>query len=183
MVGALRPQKDPLTFVRACAIVHRRFPEVVFELCGAGELEESVQGEVVKLGLSETFTCRGHVEPILERLRHWDIFALSSRFEGLPYALLEAMAMGKPVVAARVSGVEEIIVSGREGILVSAHDPGAMADALAVLVESESMRAAMGQAGADRVALLYTKDRQLAELEAFYLGVCGEPRYGVSSNR
>lgn len=94
----------------------------------------------------------GRVEGVRDRLREADVFALPSRAENLPIAVLEAMAAALPVVAARVGGVPELVEDGVTGRLVEPDDPSALASALGDVLENEPLRVAMGRAAARRAA-------------------------------
>ena len=100
---------------------------------GQGPLAKQLEQERDGLGLAERFWFLGYREDPIRVLVAADVFCLSSRFEGLPIALLEAMAAGLPVVATRVGGMPSVVTDGREGRLVPAGDPAALAAALAEL--------------------------------------------------
>src|SRR5438445_63662 len=101
-------------------------------------------------GLGERFRFLGYREDPIRVLVAADIFCLSSRLEGLPIALLEAMAAGLPVVATRVGGVPTVVTDGMEGRLVPAGDPSALAAAVAELLDP-TLRAGAAAAAAERV--------------------------------
>jgi glycosyltransferase involved in cell wall biosynthesis len=103
----------------------------------------------------------------------FDIFALTSRYEGLPYAVLEAMALGLPTVATDVAGTRDVVVSGVTGLLVAPGDSAAVAKALLTLVGDEKQRAAMGERGRTRVADGFTLARMARRLEGVYVRVAG----------
>jgi glycosyltransferase involved in cell wall biosynthesis len=96
------------------------------------------------------FRFLGYREDPIRLLVAADVFCLSSRFEGLPIAMLEAMAAGLPVVATRVGGVPGVVTDGTEGRLVPAGDPAALAAALAQL-EDAGLRSRMATAATERV--------------------------------
>jgi len=97
-----------------------------------------------------------------------EVVVLPSRSEGLPFALLEAMALGKPVVATTVGGCPEVVEHGRTGLLTPPGDPPALADAILRLLECPGEARAMGEAGAARVRADFTLTRMVRELEAIY---------------
>jgi glycosyltransferase involved in cell wall biosynthesis len=106
---------------------------------------------------------------IPEILAASDIVALPSRFgEGCPNALLEAMAAGKPVVAARTGGIPEVVVDGETGLLVPREDVDALRAALLRLAADPALRARMGAAGRERVEREFTVDRVVKDYEALY---------------
>jgi glycosyltransferase involved in cell wall biosynthesis len=103
-----------------------------------------------------------------------DIFVMPSLFEGLPMALLEAMTAGKAIVASATSGIPEAIESGREGLLVSPGDVGALARALQLLLTDEARRRALGDAAARRARGEFTVQVMADRYEALY---SGKPRF------
>jgi glycosyltransferase involved in cell wall biosynthesis len=98
-----------------------------------------------------TVTFHGHVGDLRDRLREADVLVLPSRAENLPISILEAMAAGLPVIAARVGGVAELVDDGVTGLLVPPEDPAALAGAIESLAGDRSRRQAMGAAGLARV--------------------------------
>ena len=106
-------------------------------------------------------------DDVYELLAGFDIFALSSRYEGLPIALLEAMATGVACVATSVGGVPEVIVDGREGRLVPAGDTAGFASALEEVLTDESMRRALGRAARER-GETFDLRRAVRRTEAIY---------------
>ena len=94
--------------------------------------------------------------------------SLPSLWEGLPNAMLEAMALGLPVAATRVDGVPEAVTDGQDGLLVAPDDPGALAKALASLMDDLELRRRLGQAARTRVAESFTLPAMLAGYEAAY---------------
>ncbi|RMD85393.1 MAG: glycosyltransferase [Candidatus Dadabacteria bacterium] len=120
-VGRLTPQKDLGTFLEAAARVARRRPEVRFEIAGAGSERARLESQARALGLSERVRFLGTTDRIERFLEGLEQFWLTSAWEGTPNVLLEAMAVGVPVIATAVGGVPEVVDSGRTGVLV---DPG-----------------------------------------------------------
>jgi glycosyltransferase involved in cell wall biosynthesis len=96
-----------------------------------------------------------------------DVVVLASRSEGLPFTLLEAMALGKPVVATRVGGVPEVVEDGRSGRLVPRDDPAALAAAVAAVVDAPDA-VAMGARGRVRVQTAFTLDGMVRGIERVY---------------
>lgn len=168
MVGALRRQKDPLTFIRACALLREQNRDARFCICGAGPLEEMARRTIDDLDLADVFDLAGNVDGIDARVQSWDVFVLPSRYEGLPYSLLDAMAASKPIVATRVPGIEEVIVDGESGLLVEPGDPEGLASAIGLLLDNDELARGLGEAARRRVEKSYRLDVQLSLLTGLY---------------
>src|SRR5207302_1361596 len=100
--------------------------------------------EVASLGLGDRFRVLGYVDDAAAVLSASDVFVLASQVEGLPIALLEAMAMGLPVVATSVGGTPQVVTQGVEGLLVPSGSPDALAAAIGDLAGDAAGRASMG---------------------------------------
>jgi glycosyltransferase involved in cell wall biosynthesis len=115
----------------------------------------------------------GHREDVPEILNLVDLVVLPSAYEGLPNVLLEAMAAGKPVVACKVSGVDEVVVHGRTGLLVPVKNPLELARAIRDLLDDPVKRTSMGQAGRERVLLEFSLDRMINQYDTLYRSLAG----------
>jgi glycosyltransferase involved in cell wall biosynthesis len=149
-VANLRTQKDYPTLLQAARLLADAGEPVRFVSVGQGPLAGHLEAERDRLGLGERFRFLGYREDPVRVLVAADVFCLSSRFEGLPIAMLEAMAAGLPVVATRVGGVPTVITDGREGRLVPAGDPAALAAAVAEMRDLE-LRGDRAAAATERV--------------------------------
>jgi len=146
-VANLRAQKDYPTMLQAARRLGDAGEPVRFVSVGQGPLAEELEAERDRLGLGGRFRFLGYREDPVRVLLAGDVFCLSSRFEGLPIALLEAMAAGLPAVATRVGGVPAVVTDGREGRLVAAGDPAALAAAIVSLRDPEARARAAAAAG------------------------------------
>jgi glycosyltransferase involved in cell wall biosynthesis len=155
-VGRLKAPKDPLTLVRALASVSGPFEAVVV---GDGPDRPAVEAEAERLALGGAVRLAGERADVMQLLADADIFVLSSRSEGLPLSILEAMSAGLPVVASRVGGVPEAVVDGETGLLVPPGEPSTLARALERLVADPALRGRLGAAGRERVEELFHLDR------------------------
>jgi glycosyltransferase involved in cell wall biosynthesis/peptidoglycan/xylan/chitin deacetylase (PgdA/CDA1 family) len=126
-IGRLAPVKDQRSLLTAFSRVHSEFPHCRLEILGSGELEAELKQLAVDLGIAAEVTFHGWSPDIAAFLRRWDVFALSSRSEGLPLTLLEAMAAGLPVVATAVGGIPELVNRSRAGWLCPPRDPEKLA--------------------------------------------------------
>jgi glycosyltransferase involved in cell wall biosynthesis len=150
MVGRLQAPKDPLTFVRALATLHGLDFEAL--LVGDGPERAAVEEEVGRFGIESTVRLLGERSDVADLLETAEIFVLSTRSEGLPLSILEAMAAGLPVVASNVGGVPELVIDGETGLLVPAGDPRSLATAIERLLEDPPFAGRLGDAGRSRVA-------------------------------
>jgi glycosyltransferase involved in cell wall biosynthesis len=151
-VGRLDYQKAPEVFVRALA--HLQRPDVFGVWVGGGPLRAQVEEATGRLGLTQHMAWLGERSDVAALLPAFDVFAMASRYEGLPCAVLEAMACGVPVVATAVNAVPEVVVPGRTGLLVPPEDARALAGALDHLLHhpdfgrrlaTEARREALGE--------------------------------------
>jgi len=167
-ITRLEPQKANEVFVRAVARVIRRVPNLVTLIAGDGPQRAELEDLVARLGLTESVRFLGWRDDAVELLGALDIFCMSSRWEGCPMVLLEAMAMGRPVVATDIGGVREIVVNAETGLLVKPEDPEALAEAVLRLLEADAERATMGAAGKRRVEQHFGSDGMLAAYARLY---------------
>jgi glycosyltransferase involved in cell wall biosynthesis len=179
--GRLTPQKDPMTFLRALAALRRELPTAMGLVVGDGPLRADLQLEAVRLGLTEHCVFAGLRADVPALLGAMDVFVLSSVSEGFPFVLLEAMAMGCPVVATAVNGVTEIVQAGVSGILVAPRDPTSITGAVVDLLRSPERARALGAAARARVTDRFSVERMIRQTEQLYLDVVassGTRRYG-----
>jgi glycosyltransferase involved in cell wall biosynthesis len=167
-VGRLTWPKDQATLLRAWALVHDRVPGAVLALVGEGELDAELRALAAELGLAESVRFVAPREGLAPAYADADVFCLSSRWEGLPYVVLEAMSFGLPVVSTRVDGIPEAVVDGTSGLLVPPSAPEALASAIAGVLDDPDTRARMGAAGAAIVAERFGLGRMADEIVAVY---------------
>ena len=172
-VGRLGAQKDPLTFVEGAARVLARCPHAQFALIGQGPLREMLAGRVAELGITDNVHLLGWRDEAFRLLPAADVVTLTSRWEGAPYVLLEAMGWSRPVVATAVNGCPEIVLDGDTGLLVPAADPAAWAEAVVSLLEDPNRARAMGGRGRLRIEERFTLDAMVESLEALYEDAAG----------
>ena len=167
-IGRLVEVKGLSYFLEAVDKVVRKRKEVQFLIIGDGPLEEKLKKEVNDLRISEHVIFTGFRQDICEILAVLDIFAMSSFSEGLPTAVLEAMAAGKPVIATNVGGVPEMVAEGDTGILAPPRDAESLAEAILELLESPEKRRAMGEKGRRRVMEYFSIEKMVERYEEFY---------------
>ena len=138
-VACLKPQKAPEDFVAVATQVCKAVPNARFALIGDGDLRPRIESLIEVNGLHKRLHLAGWRRDIPTVMKIFDAFLLTSHWEGLPRVLLEARAIGLPVVATRVGGVEEVIVQGRHGWLSNAGDiAGLSAHVIRVLKNREA---------------------------------------------
>jgi glycosyltransferase involved in cell wall biosynthesis len=137
-------------------------------IVGEGPLEKQLKSLTEELQIMENVVFLGFRTDVPAILGMLDIFVMPSAYEGLGLSIVEAMMAGKPVVGTRVSGIEELIVDQRTGILVPPGDPRALAEALLLLMESPQKREEMGQEGKKRAFEFFTIERMTEDLISFY---------------
>jgi glycosyltransferase involved in cell wall biosynthesis len=152
-VGRLKAPKDFLTLVRACSSLSEGSFEAL--IAGEGPDRPAVEAEILELELEGRVQLMGERFDVPALLADSDVFVLSSRSEGLPMAVLEAMAAGIPVVASNVGGVAELVVDGETGVLVPPGDVEALGAALRRLVVDRQLRRRLGAAGRARAEALF----------------------------
>jgi glycosyltransferase involved in cell wall biosynthesis len=149
-VGSLTPKKDHYTLLRAAARASRSVPDLRVVVIGQGPLEADLRRAARRLRIEDLVVFTGYREDARRVMGALDVFALSSRHEGLPVSLLEAMSMGRPVVATTAGGTGEVVTDGQDGLLVPIGDPAALGDALARLAGDPELRRRLGEAARRR---------------------------------
>jgi glycosyltransferase involved in cell wall biosynthesis len=167
MIGRLDEQKNPLDLIRTAAIVVEAYPGVQFLIAGDGPLRAECKQLIKSLGLEGVVFLLGYRSDIPAILSILDLTAMSSLWEGLPIAFLEAMAAGKPVVANDVDGARDVVVDGETGYLVPPHRPPAMAERILTLLNDEEQCEDMGLVGQER-SEFFSIERMVGALESLY---------------
>jgi len=130
-VGRLNLQKGHVDLLAAFARLGAAYPDLHAVIAGEGPERERLEKLIRSHGLENRIHLLGEVANVPELMRAADLFIFPSHFEGTPAAMLEAMAYGVPVIAARFRGVEEVIEDGQSGLLVPVEDPDVLADRIA----------------------------------------------------
>jgi glycosyltransferase involved in cell wall biosynthesis len=166
--GRLSPEKGFDKLIEAAALVVKAIPEVGFILFGDGPLREKLRLQIDKLQLGRNVVLGGFRSDLPRLLPSLDAGALSSWTEGLPVALLEAMAAAVPVAATAVGGTPEVIEEGVSGLLVAAGDASALANRLVGLLRDEAGRREMGRRARRRVRDHFTFAAQSARYQELF---------------
>jgi len=169
IVGRLVPVKDHSTMLAAMNLL----PGVHLAVIGDGELRSRLEAEARQLGLHDRVHFTGWWEDVPVAMSDLDVIALSSRQEGTPVAMIEALATARPVVATDVGGVSHVVTDGLHGYLVPSGDPRTMADRLGDLLGAPGARARMGECGREAVRTKFGQERLVADIRELYQELTG----------
>jgi glycosyltransferase involved in cell wall biosynthesis len=168
VVARLTPEKDHATLLEAFSRVLTGRPPAKLIVVGDGELMGRLREHTARLGLESSVLFLGNRTDVPELLHVLDVFALSSKEEGLGITLLEAMASGVPIVATSVGGIPEIVEHGVTGVLVPPGDEAVLADAIEWVLSHPETIEPMVAAARRRVEEKYSLERMISEYEALY---------------
>jgi len=171
-VANFKEHKGHRFLLEAADRVRREIPGARFVLVGSGPLETEIRRQVAKLSLQDAVVFAGFREDAWRAASAFDVFALASVHEGLSLAVVEALALGKPAVVTRAGGLPEVVEHGRQGLVVPARDPRALADAIIRLLEDAELRRSMGTA-ARRRADDFDIRPAVRRIETVYAGLLG----------
>jgi glycosyltransferase involved in cell wall biosynthesis len=179
LIGRISRWKGQHIFIQAAAIVHKQFPEVVFQIIGAALFgEEAYERELRELcrslDLLDAVEFVGFVENVAPRIAQLEILVHAST-TGEPFGqvIIEGMAAAKPVIATDGGGVPEIVQHQITGLLVPMADVARMAEAIAYLLQNPEIGRQMGSRGRERVLDHFTIDKAARKVEAIYKEVLG----------
>jgi glycosyltransferase involved in cell wall biosynthesis len=172
-VGRLDFQKAPLDFVRMAAHVAAACPRARFVMIGHGALLDDARAEARRLGVDVTFT--GFRDDAARLAACFDVYVVSSLYEGLGRGLTEALASGRPVCATSVNGVVDLIEPGATGLLAPPQQPEALAECVIWMLEHPAAARSMGAAGRERVGALFAPAVMCRRIEEIYARLLGLP--------
>ena len=175
-VGSLYPVKGHKYLIDAAVHVIRRCPDVTFLLVGRGGLREELEAQAISVGVAPYIRFLGHRDDVPDLLGVCDLFVLPSLSEGMPLALLEAMAAGVPSVAARVGGVREVIEDGKSGVLIPPGDSHALAEGIIKLLEDRTLARQMGKYARDAVVRRFSVSRMVDDYKKIYARLIPKPQ-------
>jgi glycosyltransferase involved in cell wall biosynthesis len=170
LVGRMTEQKGHVYLLRALPALVSRHPDLRLLIVGDGPLRPTLEAEARALGVHDRCHFVGVREDVADLLAASNVVAVPSLSEGLPYVILEAMAVARPVVASRVSGNPEVVADGKSGILVPPRDVEALAAALDRVLSDPRFGSALGAEGRRRVESEFSLERMLDRIEMVYRG-------------
>jgi glycosyltransferase involved in cell wall biosynthesis len=168
-VARLHRQKGVVFLVRAASRIKQEFPNAKVLCVGGGPLQSKMAKEVRKLGLEDTVVLLGEAPDGADLISSFDVFVLPSLWEGLPFVLIEAAALGKPIVATDVEGNNEVITEGETGLLIPAQNPEALAAAVIGLLRDRQMAERLAASAKKLILPRFTLARMVRETEELYL--------------
>jgi glycosyltransferase involved in cell wall biosynthesis len=151
IVAALRPEKNHELFLQMGRRVVNEFPSARLLVIGEGPCREAIQSQALQLGIANETMLLGSRADIPQLLAAMDVFALTSHIEANPVSILEAMSVGRPVVATNVGSIHEAVAEDRTGYLVPAGDADQLAERVLRLLRDSNLRELMGQAAREAV--------------------------------
>jgi glycosyltransferase involved in cell wall biosynthesis len=166
--GSLVERKGHAVLIRALAGLDPALPWRL-AIAGQGQERPVLEQLIGVLGVADRVQILGFRDDMPDVLAATDICAMPSLWEGLPLALLEAMAAGKPIVASETSGIPEAMTSGQDGLLTPPGDVDALGAALDQLLRDPALRARLGTAAAARAAAEFSLDAMVTAYEALYV--------------
>jgi glycosyltransferase involved in cell wall biosynthesis len=178
--GRLAPVKGVDVLLRAWNELPQR-DQLELNIVGDGPQRAEIEAYVAQHQLGASVRFSGWTDDVRSALRDADLYVQPSLNEGLPNSVLEAMAASLPVVATRVSGNEDLVVSGVNGYLAEAGDSASLAAALSRALADPAAMHRMGQASRRFIEDRYGSERVLAQLEAVYAGLPQNKDYGVKT--
>jgi len=166
-VGRLTPIKGHRYLLEAAKDIIAEYPETFFLFLGDGELSSDLQSLAIKLGIKEHIKFLGWRPDVAEILSIFDIFVFPSLNEGMGKAIVEAMSLGKPIVASRVGGILNLISDGENGLLVPRADSKILSASIKTLLSDPAKREKMGNEGKIK-SLQYGSDKMVQKIDALY---------------
>jgi len=171
--GRLTYQKNFSVLVDAAKIVKEKVPDVKFIVGGEGELRADLEAQITRLNLENTVFLPGNIMNLPEMMQSADLFALPSKYEGLPLVLLEAMASGLPAVGSSIKGTIDVIENGKNGLLTELDDIDGLADAITELLTDKNRRMSMSAEAVETINSKFSFNSLLNKLENIYGRVSG----------
>jgi glycosyltransferase involved in cell wall biosynthesis len=168
MLANLRPGKGHDALIDAMPLVLRRFPDARLAIAGDGTERAQLEARVRARGVAGAVSFEGHCDDVPARMMNADLFVLPSESEAFPNAVIEAMAVGLPVIATSVGGIVEAVIDGHTGLLVAPRDSVALADRICRLMDDPPLAQTLASRGRALVEAHYGLDRMVSSIEQIY---------------
>ena len=169
LISYLRSYKGHEYFIEAASRIAARREDVTFVIVGEGPLEQSIRTRIEQLGLPARIRMLGFRQDLLNVFRSFDVFAIPS-IEGdtIPQVLMQALAIGIPVVSTTVGSIPDVVIQGETGFVVPPRDAGALAERITRLLDDAALRSRMGAQGRSLVQRSYSIEQMLDRMEGVY---------------
>jgi|GEM_PF-4207199 len=176
-VARLCSQKSQDVLIRSIRFLPEDlYDKIVLLIAGSGELQAELKALISELNLQDKVFLLGHRQDIPNLLSCSDLFVLSSSFEGACFALIEAMALGIPIVATDIDGVRDTVVNGKTGILIHAISPDKLANTIEELYKDSEKRMAFSHAGKKRFQEEFQSQKMIDSIVRLYNKLMGVPK-------
>lgn len=170
-VGRLTHQKGFEYLIQALPHINKQYPEVEVWLVGNGELHKSLQTLAENLGVADQVKFLGFRDDVASLISQFQLVVMPSLYEGLPFWLLEAMLAGKTIVATDVLGINDVITTGYDGLLVPDRDPLALSQAICKALADKKLAQSLGSHARQTVLKDYSLERMINETNEVYFDV------------
>jgi glycosyltransferase involved in cell wall biosynthesis len=168
-IGRLTHQKNFRLFLEVAAIVLKKHSNAFFIIAGSGEEESALRAHALQLGIAARVRFAGFVADMAALYPALDLLLLTSRYEGLPITILEAMAAGVPIVAPRLDGIAEVLTDGRDAALVPPGRAIQFIERVNELLEKTELGRAYARSALTKVRARYSAERMTRNVESIYL--------------
>jgi glycosyltransferase involved in cell wall biosynthesis len=165
--GRLEPVKGPEFLIKAANRIISQYPNTFFLFVGDGSLRRDLEKKALDLGIEKNIVFLGWRNDVSKIISIYDIFVLPSLNEGMGRVLVEAMALGKPIVASNAGGIPDLITHGKTGFLVPPKNSKELAKYIQILLENKEKRVKMGLAG-KKMALNFSKEIMVSKTVELY---------------
>jgi glycosyltransferase involved in cell wall biosynthesis len=173
-VGRLSEQKAQADLIDAASLLIREYPALQVVIVGEGHLRSTLEAQIQRLSLTGHVHLPGFTDRVSDYLALADVFVLPSLDEGLPIALLEAIAAGVPVIATGVGDIPQLLEHGATGLTIPGRNPGAIRDAVDRLFSEPALGRRLADEGKDRLLRVHTAERMYEAYRCRYLELVGE---------
>lgn len=170
-IGRLVEQKAQKYFIEAAAHVLKSRSDCRFLIIGEGDLHEELDRQIIASELEDRVFLMGFRDDVRQILQVANLMCLSSDWEGTPMAMLEAMALSKPVVATAVGGCPMIVRNGKTGFIVPPCNPSALADAMLKIINDPEFAERLGNSALELLQAEYSAERNLAQYRELYVSI------------
>jgi glycosyltransferase involved in cell wall biosynthesis len=171
IIGRLTSQKGHRYFLESAKRILEVLPESRFLIIGDGPLREELESLSLSLGIAQAVRFLGYRQDIATLMAISDVIAMPSLQEGLPYVLLEALALARPVVGTQVGGIPEVVRHGETGLLVPPRDSEGLAEAIIQLLRNPEETASLGERGRELVSREFNVETMVRKIAAVYTEV------------